>query len=435
MRPFVPPEPFDAALAARVKAVCGLESVRPSEGLAPGGQRMFEQDLTGVVVLLGEGYVSFADATGAALYPENRGKWLRFEVLRPYFEDGEVWFGGTPDRRTKRTHPSDGESGIYRLPSGRRCFRRDIPEDLVGAAHPDGHYKDVLMSGRSGLSLYDAHPKLRESNRRLRALLAHVVGVVEQTPMVRQSSLQLPETFVTCPRNARFLRGDVGDVAAVCELQADITRTGRWVIPGLESCMTARTDATIRDVGPQHITVEWANGSGEVLRPPLAAIAAEIRGRIPVRVAAGNLTVVPTVRKDERIDGGTCLWGGAVVDPFADAQALMRALPKDVNDIQRMQALRAWSLLASGQKYDGRVLYPIKYVVPQREDDVYFRAGVQRIVLRQDVSKAMRAEPEFGVHMDFFTTSQRAASWRRLREKRERAKITRASEGTESAPQ
>lgn len=415
----VPPLPRDEALTARVKAVCGLESVRPSESLVGSRQKMFEMDATGNMVVLGRdgsALAAFADAEFVGLYPENKGEWIRMVVLRPFFdEDGRVFVGGST-KQSEPSQPDDGWEGIWTLPNGKRCFRRDIPSDFaLAAVYPDGWYKDVLLQSRSAMSLYDQAPHTKQANARLRLVLDRAVTALEKAPPVRQMSLGIPDTFVACAglMDFRFMSGDLDAVREICELQAQITRTGLWALPGLESMMVSKSAGIIKDVGPTFIGIQYADGGGEVLRAPVQAVREYLTARAPLR---GVPTVYPLVQRGEAVAEGTVLWGGAPVDCFATWTGVARP-PADVNEQNQQVLLRTWAALTLGRSHDQRYIYPLSFVAPVRASDLYFQTGVQRVVLKDSPAKSMRAEG-FDVAIDLYTTSQRAATFRRLREQR-----------------
>jgi len=411
----------DKRLVERSEAVCGLDWIRPSQRLSRGGgKHVVEKDETGNVVLLdpsGDGLVSFAEAEFVALYPEGHGKRLRLVVLRPHFEDGEVFVGGSR-RKSDRTSPDDGHFGLWSLPSGRVVFRGSIPEDYEGRESPDGHYKDLYMTnGRNALSLFSFHPQYRDANKHLRRLLTAALPVMENTT-TKVSELESPSAFVARGNetlDVRFLRGDFNDVIRVTELAADIMNAGHWTLPGLESVMQARAAGVVKDVGPAHISIEWADGSGELMHAPRDEIAEFIASRVPVRTA--NLPIYPLVREGEKIDAGTTLWGGSQ-EQFVDANELMKRVPKDVNEEQELRLLRVWALLAVGSCMRGKEVYPMRYVAPRRASEVYFRPAVSRVALVKHPAKVMCSD-DVGMHFDFYTLSHRSRHWRHWREKKE----------------
>lgn len=412
----VPPLPRDEALTARVKAVCGLESVRTSESLVGARQKMFELDMTGNLVVLGRAgnsLAAFADVEFVGLYPENKGEWLRMVVLRPFFEDGRVFVGGSM-KQSEPSQPDDGWDGIWTLPNGRRCFRRDIPSD-VSTVYPDGWYKDVLLQSRSTMSLYDQAPHTKQANTRLRLVLDRAVTALEKAPPVRQVALGIPDTFVACSglMDFRFMSGNLDAVRAICELQAQITRTGLWALPGLESLMVSKSAGIIKDVGPTFIGIQYDDGGGEVLRAPTEAVREYLAARATLR---GVPKVYPLVQRGEVVPKGTVLWGGAPVDCFATWTSIARA-PADVNEQNQQVLLRTWAALTLGRSHEQRYIYPLSFVAPVRASDLYFQTGVQRVVLKDFPARSLRAEG-FDVAIDMYTTSQRSHHFRRLREQR-----------------
>jgi hypothetical protein len=124
----------------------------------------------------------------------------------------------------------------------------------------------------------------------------------------------------------------------------------------------------------------------------------------------------PLVQRGEVVPKGTVLWGGAPVDCFATWTSIARA-PADVNEQNQQVLLRTWAALTLGRSYEQRYVYPLWAVAPVRASDLYFQTGVQRVVLKDSPAKSMRAEG-FDVAIDLYTTSQRASTFRRLREQR-----------------
>jgi hypothetical protein len=411
----------DKKLIKRVEAACGLESVRPSQRLTRDGkQRVAELDETGSIVLLGaeNELVPFAEAEFIGLYPEGRGKRLRLVVLRPHFEEGKMFVGGSR-KKSDRPAPDDGHFGLWSLPSGRVVFRGDIPDDYEGRESPDGHYKDLRMvHGKNVLSLFSHHKPYRESNKHLRRLLTAALPAIEKTT-TKSDVLEAPAIVVARDSdflNVRFMKGKFDDVMNVTDLLADIMNAGFWALPGLEDVMTARAGGVVKDVGESHISIEWADGSGELLQAPRKEIADHIRSRVPVRTA--NLPIAPLVREGERIDAGTVLWGGSA-DQFVSGTDLMKRVPTDVNEEHEMRLLRVWALLAVGAIHEGREIYPMKYVAPTKASEVYFRPLVSKVALTKHPAKLMCVD-DVGIHIDLYTLSHRSRHWREWREKQER---------------
>lgn len=409
----------DFALVERCESACGLDVAKPSQRLSRDGkQRMVEQDETGNVVLPGDPgeLVPFAKAEFVALYPEARGKRLRFVVLRPHFEGDEVFIGGSL-KHSDRADPDDGHDGLWQLPSGRTVFRSDIPDDYEGREMPDGHYKDLrVMRGKSALSLFCVHPQYREANKHLKRLLTAVLPAIEGTT-VKSDTLEAPMGFVARGSehlNMRFLNGNSTDEKNVMEWLADIVQCGFWTLPGLEDKMQARTSGTVKDVSKSTISIEWSDGSGEVLSAPWEEIAEHIRTRVPSARTA-NLPIVPLVSKGEKIDAGTTLWGGKSMNPeFATHEDVT-----DVNGKHRLNLLRIWAVLAACAQYEGREIYPMNLVAPRRSSDIYFRPSVSRVSFTKHPSKMMRAAG-VGINADYYTLSHRSRHWRRWREREER---------------
>jgi len=437
----------DKKLIERSEVACGLDVIRPGQRLVPGGGKHgIEADEAGNVVLLGaEGdLVPFAQAEFVGLYPEGHGKRLRFVVLRPYFDDGEIHVGGSR-HKSERPAPDDGHQGLWKLPGGRVVFRGAIPDDYTGREYPDGHYKDLrVTSGKNALSLFSFHPQYKAVNKHLRRLLTGALKQIEHVT-TKSNALEAPSAFVAKGAeflNARFLQGNFSDVVSVTELLADIMNAGFWALPGLENVMVAQMAGVVKDVGESHISVEWADGSGSLVHSPKKEIVDYIRSRVPVRTA--NLTVVPLVREGEKIDAGTVLWGGST-EQFITAEKLRCKIPENVNEEQQLQLLRVWALLAVGSLREGQEIYPMKFVAPRKAADVYFVPGVSRVALTQHPAATMCAEAR-GISVDFYTLSHRSRHWRRWRERVEREEAAAAHarttaveeaevEETESAPE
>ena len=405
----------EALLVARVETACGLKSVRPGGKLVKGGQKAFKLDETANVVLPGDGPVPFAQAQFVAFYPEGEGgKRLRLVVLRPHFEEGRVIIGGSRTY-SDRPSPDDGWAGLWQVPSGRVVFRDAIPDDYAGKEYPDGHYKDIRVLGKSALSIFSKHAQYRETNMELVALLTASLDMVERvdTPA---PELEVPQAFVARGEgllNARFMGGNGSAVLAVNKMLVDVMNSGFWVLPGLENEMTARAAGVVKDVGDSHISIEYADGSGETLQAPVEQIASYIKERIPLRTA--NLPVVPLVRKGENIEPGVTLWGGSAAR-FDSVTAMMSRTPRDVNEEQRDALLRAWAVLVTGSTHGNHTVYPMKFVAPNRSSEVYFRPGVNRVSLTKHPAKVLRVDG-CGISADFYTLAHRARYWRRWRER------------------
>jgi len=409
----------DRNLITRTESACGLESLRK-------GEKGMEADLTGSLVLSGEGLVPFAAAEFAGLYPEGKdkqtgmsGKRLRFVLFRPYFEGGVVHVGGSVTKSV-RPKPEDGFDGLWELPSGRVCFRRDIPEDYLGRETPAGIYKDVRMvSATHPLSIFSHTKRLKETNKHARRMLVAALTDIEAHP-TKSEELRVPFTLVAREGmlKPRFLKGKFEDVTAVTALLVDIIATGMWTLPGLEDVMTARRAGVVTAVADSQIVVRYDDDdSCEVLANPRDQIAEYIGGRVQIKTA--NLPVVPLVAEGEKFDSGTVLWGGAV-GMYGDATDFMtRNIPADVNEQQALALLRTWAVLVAATVEDGKELYPMNFVEATKSEQIFFRPGVSRVALTKHPAKLMATE-SVGVKIDLFTVSHRARYWREYREKVER---------------
>jgi hypothetical protein len=421
----------DQKLIEKVEVACGLDAIRPSQRLSRDGkQHAMEKDETGNVLILGEPgtLIPFANTEFVAVYPEGHGKRLRYVVLRPHFEEGKIFVGGST-KKSDRPDPDDGHNGLYTLPSGRTVFRRDIPDDYTGREAPAGHYKDLRMvHGKNALSLFSFHPQYREANKHLRRLLMAALPAIEASK-TKSDVLEAPDVFVargTDYVDVRFLHGGFEDVVNVTELLADVMNASHWALPGLVDVMTAKAAGVVRDVGEHHISIEWEDGSGELIHAPRDEIAGYIKVRVPVRTA--NLPIVPLVREGENIEAGTVLWGGSS-QQFVDAKDLLKQVPSDVNEEQQLRLLRIWALLAVGGFRDGHEVYPLEYTIPAKASEVYFMPYTCRVALNKHPAKVMCADAT-GIHLDFYTLSHRSRHWRRWREKMERQTAAQAAAQT-----
>jgi len=419
--------PRDRNLIKRAESACGLRELVAKAAVVG------EVGVTGNLVLAGAGdtLVPFAMAAFVGLYPEGKievalgggkkvelfGKRLRFVVLHPHFEDGEIYVGGSTQKKS-RPDSEDGFHGLYDLPNGRTCWRRDIPSDYEGKETPTGLYKDLRMeSGTHPLSIFSHVKQLKESNRRARRLLAAALTAIEAEP-TKGAELETPFALVDragASLDLRFLRGDISDVMAATELLCDVIRAGLWTLPGLEDVMMAKAAGVVKDIGEHFITVEWDDGDGEMLHTPKDAIAEYIRARVHVKTA--NLPVEPLVQLGEKFDAGTVLWGGSA-DAFVDIEDFMSQAPQDVNEQQARQLLRVWAVLVSGTHREGLEAYPLNYVIPHKASQIHFYPCVSRVALTRNPSKLMAADST-GIHVDLFTSSHRDRYWREYREKQE----------------
>lgn len=412
----------DRELVRRAEHACGLETVRKD------GHGGLEADETGNLVLTGEGDVPFGKAEFVALYPEGKdkqsglpGKRLRVVVLRPYFDEGTrtVHIGGVPVKTQLRSQPDDGYEGMYELPSGRVCFRRDIPEDYAGRATPAGHYKDLRMvSATHPLSLFAYSKRLKESNKHIRQLLDD--ALTDIATGTKGAALEAPNAFVAREweglLDVRFMSGSFDSVIDATELLVDVINSGFWTLPGLTAQMTALQSGVVTAVRENHVVVEYDGGDREMLVSPRDSIAEYIRERVAVKTA--NLSVVPLVQEGEKFDAGTTLWGG-MPPGFSDVEDFMaKSVPADVNAQQSLQLLRVWAVLAVGTVRNGMEMYPMRYVAARKSSQLYFQPGVSRVSLTKHPAKLMVAMAP-GINVDMFTLSHRARYWREYRAKQE----------------
>ena len=431
----------DKSLLKRADVACGLvgaESLKKDGSMAGvGEQHPFAVNLTGNFVLCGDGasLVPISTAAFVGLYPEGEVRWtkapgarIRLVVLHAHFdpETNEINIGGSAQRTGSK---EDGYHGFWVLPTGRVCLRKDVPEAYLKTARPADVYKDLRMiSDCHPLSVFaykkperGADRRLeRDENKRTRAqLTAALLSISAAAQPV--SELEIPFTLVDRAggmMDLRFLKGDIADVSNVTSLLVDVANSGLWMLPGLEDAMTAKEDGVVKDVGEDFISIEWSDGSGEMLKAPADQISQYIRERVHMKMA--NLPVVPLVEQGERFEKGTVLWGGCV-GTFVDVPDFMRQnIPADVNALQSLQLLRAWAILAAGTHTAELEAYPLTYVQPRKASQLFFRPFVSRVALTTEPKKMLAVE-DVGIRVDLFTSSHRNRYWRTHRAQKERA--------------